>query len=132
MLKVFLSFSLALLFSLSAAAVTPVILKTAFHNHDWVPLTKTEMKSAAVDPALEELTRAKMLAIVSRSKTDKNAGELTVDVSLVEAAESAKVTITYRAKGIPTQVTSSAVNLHGLDHQGIFKALVRAGPIACA
>src|SRR5262245_47509676 len=91
----------------SARETQPVVLATSFENENWFPLTEKEMRKSAVDPALQELTGAGLIELVDES--DVMAGRLEIVVALVERAETGKVTVTFTAHKLPTQVTTASV-----------------------
>ncbi|MGA1826357.1 MAG: hypothetical protein ACMUIP_17010 [bacterium] len=109
-------------------AATPcrIRLVTEFWNKNWYPLEKKEMKEAAVDSALQEVTLVNALELVGEEE-EKHQGILRVIVSLVERASTAKITLIFEAEGVPSIVTSSDSSLEGLDHRGIYNALVSIG-----
>ena len=117
----------ALVFAAPAQArkTQAVVLSTFFENKDWFPLTKKEMERAVVDNALQELTRANVVELTTED--DVLAGRLSVEIQLVERAETLKVTISFTALKVPSAVTSASANLHGLTYEGIFQAMSAAG-----
>ena len=121
--------SLALLLVLvvpaAARKTQPVVLTAVFENQTWFPLPEKQMRAAAVDSALQELTGAGLIELSDEGNV--LAGRLEAAVSLVERAESAKITLTFTALNVPSLVTTASVSLHGLDHGGIYNALVGVG-----
>lgn len=121
--------ALALILLLAAPSqarkTQPVVLSTFFENLQWFPLTKEEMRKAAVDTALQELTRANIVELVGEEEV--LAGRLSIEVALVERAETCKVTITFTALKLPSLVTTASVSLKDRDHDGIFQAMSQAG-----
>ncbi|MGA1870363.1 MAG: hypothetical protein ACMUJM_17625 [bacterium] len=109
-------------------AATPcrMLLVTEFWNKNWYPLEKKEMKEAAVDSALQEVTLFNAIEFV-KTEEQKHRGTLRVIVSLVERASTAKITLLFEAEGIPSIVTSSDISLAGLDYLGIYNAFVSIG-----
>src|SRR5579859_4163389 len=109
----------------AARETQPVVLTTSFENEQWFPLTKKEMEKSAVDPALQELTAAGLIELVGED--DVMAGRLEIVVSLVERAETGKVTVTFTARKVPTQVTTASAALHDKTHEGIYRAMIQIG-----
>jgi hypothetical protein len=62
---------LLLCFTLFPRTAKKVTIQSEFRNKNWFPLTKKEMKLAAVDTALEELTRSNLIEIVTSSSEGK-------------------------------------------------------------
>ncbi len=118
---------LLLLPNSSAAEPHRVRLSTHFQNHDWFPLSKTEMQSAAVDAALAELTRKG--AFVFSDKDGPGVGLLTLNVSLVEVAELVKISMTLDLAEV-SYVATAATSLRGMNRQGIFRAFEHVGTTA--
>jgi len=124
--KLFIICLLLLCGNVYAAMPCRMLLVTEFRNKTWYPLEKNEMQEAAVDSALQEVTLPNAIEFV-RKKEQKHRGILRVIVSLVERASTAKITLLFEAEGVPSIVTSSDISLAGLDHQGIYNALVSIG-----
>ena len=50
----------------ATAAILPVHVSTSFHNENWFPLSRDEMREAAIDTALEEISRHGFIAFVDK------------------------------------------------------------------
>ncbi len=111
----------------ATAAPHHVRLSTDFQNDNWFPLSKTEMQSAAVDAALAELTRKG--AFVFSDKEGPGVGLLTLKVSLVEAAELVKISMTLHLAEV-SYVATAATSLHDMNRRGIFRAFEHVGTTA--
>ncbi len=111
----------------SYGATNRVHLSTTFQNDNWFPLSKTEMKAAAVDAALSELTQDGAFVFVDEK--DPETGKLVLEVSLLEAAEVVKISITLNLPGV-SHVASAASSLRGMDRQGIYRAFEHVGTTA--
>ncbi|MBT7610027.1 MAG: hypothetical protein HN576_09740 [Bacteriovoracaceae bacterium] len=103
-----------------------VSIQSEFRNKNWFPLTKKEMKLAAVDTALEELTRSNLIEIVTSSPK----GSIKLDIVLVEKAATGKITITFKAKGVSSIITTASISLDKLKGDQIYSALEKMGRLA--
>jgi len=111
---------------IASAAVSPVIVTSEIINDSWFPLPLEQMKDAAVDTALTRISETGNFAFLFKSNItkDKSAGILNLRVTLVEPAESAKITIKLSLPNqAGTYVSSSSISLKGKDHKGIFNSL---------
>lgn len=115
---------LALLSSPQALAVIPVQLTSSFQNENWFPLSEKDMREAAIDTALADISEQ---GLVEFTDSAKAAGQLELRVTLVEPASVVKLTITFQMEGIPSAVATASTSLDGLDHQGIFYAFEHVG-----
>jgi len=114
------------------AKVIPLIIKSTFTNDIWFPLPVEQMKAAAVDTALTKISSTKKFAFLYESE-DKSVkpGLLSLSVTLVEPAESAKLTIKLNLpENNGTYVSSSSVSLRNKDHKQIFETLEQLGTAA--
>ena len=126
----YILFCLLLLDSPVNAGVTPVIVTSEFDNDAWYPLPIEQMESAAVDTALTRISKTGRFAYLYKTDSvpSTNPGALHLKVSLIEPAETAKITIRLSlpdSKG--TYVSTSSVSLSNKDYKGIFNALEQLG-----
>jgi hypothetical protein len=103
-----------------------VTTQVTIRNGDWYPLPEEEMKAAAVDSALAELTRGGLFAIIEKGTTNK----LDLEISLIGPAETAKMTIRLDLKGLPSYVSTASISVHDMDYQGIYNAFEHIGMVA--
>jgi hypothetical protein len=103
-----------------------VSTRISISNDDWYPLPERDMKAAAVDTALAELTKGGLFSIVEKSESNK----LDLDISLIGPAETAKLTIQVNIKGQPTYVSTASISVHDMDYQGIYNAFEHIGLVA--
>ena len=77
------------------ASVSPVVITSEIVNDSWFPLPLEQMKDAAVDTALTRISETGNFAFLFNPDKARNkaAGALNLKVTLVEPAESAKITI---------------------------------------
>lgn len=106
-----------------------VTSETTIHTSNWYPLSEQEMKAAAVDTALSELTISDQFEI---SRTDKKTGQLhdgtlKFNISLIGPAEIVKLTLTLHLQDNVTYVSSVAMDIHGMDFRGIYNAFEYVG-----
>lgn len=106
-----------------------VTSETTISTSNWYPLSEQEMKAAAVDTALSELTTSGQFEI---SRTDKKAGQLhdgtlKFDISLIGPAEIVKLALTLHLQDNVTYVSSVAMDIHGMDFRGIYDAFEYVG-----
>lgn len=131
----FISFYLLCVCSAAGAAVTPLVINSEFKTDSWFPLPVDQMESAAVDSALTSISGFGKFAFLYKpdSIQAKNAGTLTFVVSLVEVAESAKITIRLNMpNNKQTYVSTASVSLSNMDYRGIFNALQKVGSDAAS
>ena len=81
------------------------------------------MTLAAVDTALEELTRSNLIEIVKNNKK----GTISIVVSLVEKAATGKITMTFISSGSSSIISTSSTSLNNLKKREIYKALEKMG-----
>ena len=99
-------------------------------SDDWYPLSEQNMKAAAVDAALSELTKqGRFLIVRDADAKDSNAmdGELGFHISLIGPAEVVKLTTELRLNNQATFVSSVSMDIHGLEYQGIYNAFEFVG-----
>ncbi|NNJ97855.1 MAG: hypothetical protein HKP12_11935 [Gammaproteobacteria bacterium] len=115
-----------LMLPLSANAAEPIKIssRTEISNGDWFPLPVEDMKAAAGDTALSELSSGGIFELV-KNRTVDNA--LTLNVSLIGPAETAKLTIEANIRNQPTYISTASISLRGLDYKGIYDALEHIG-----
>jgi hypothetical protein len=102
----------------------------AIRNGDWIPLPEEDMRRAAGDAALSRLTDAGRLRLMEASEISadrKAAGSLALEITLLGPAETAKLTMTLDVMDAPTLVSTASISVRGLDHAGIYDALVHVG-----
>lgn len=114
------------------AKVFPLIVKSSFTNDLWYPLPAEQMKAAAIDTALTKISATRKFAFLYETNDDsKKLGTLDLSVTLIEPAESAKLTIKLNLsdnKG--SFVSSSSVSLSDKNYKQIFEALQELGNAA--
>jgi hypothetical protein len=103
-----------------------VTTQVTIRNGDWYPLPEREMKAAAVDSALAELTKGGLFSIVEKSTANK----LGLEISLIGPAETARMTIRLDLKGQPSFVSTASISVHDMDYQGIYNAFEHIGMVA--
>ena len=92
---------------------------------NWFPLPTEDMKAAAVDTALDEITKGGLFSI--REKIDN---KLRLEISLIGPAETAKLTIHVNIKGQPSYVSTASISVHDMDYRGIYNAFEHIGRVA--
>ncbi len=93
---------------------------------DWYPLPEEDMKAAAVDTALAELTKGGLFSIVDEKKANK----LSLEISLIGPAETAKLTIKVNLREQPTYVSTASISVRDMGFQGIYNAFEHIGRVA--
>lgn len=125
--------SVSCLFASSAvhAKVFPVVVHSEFHNDNWFPLSAQDMESAAVDTALSGLSSSKAFAFMLDSEQRRpsdHTGDVYLTVTLVEPAETAKITIRL---SLPdnggTFVSTASGSLSNMGYQSIFRVFENIG-----
>lgn len=120
-------FLLMLFFAVSIHAKPfAVSTEVSISSGDWYPLPEADMKAAAVDTALAELTKGGLFSIVAEEKSNK----LLLGISLIGPAETAKLTIQVDLKGQPTYISTASISVHDMDFQGIYNAFEHIGQVA--
>jgi len=110
------------------ASPIPVHTETVFSNQNWFPLPEHDMKAAAIDSALSVLSEGGHFVLVLDDQgSDERMGTLEFHVSLIEPAETAKLTIILHLPDGPSYISSASTSLHGKDYQGIYEALESIG-----
>lgn len=119
---------LLFLLFVGAAHAKPFTVSTdvSISNDDWYPLPEHDMKAAAVDTALAELTKGGLFSIVEGNEKNR----LRLEISLIGPAETAKLTIQVNIKGQPTYVSTASISVHDMDYQGIYNAFEHIGLVA--
>ena len=119
---------LLLLFFVSSIQAKPFAVNTEINirNGDWYPLPEEDMKAAAVDTALAELTKGGLFSIVAENEANK----LRLEISLIGPAETAKLTIQVDLKDQPSYVSTASISVHDMDFQGIYNAFEHIGQVA--
>jgi len=111
------------------AAATRVM----FSNQNWFPLSEADMKRAAVDRALAELSRTGNFIFLSETESTPQVdarGLLILHLSLIEPAELVKLTLTLQIPESATIIASASGSLTGKDRKGIFQAFESVGHAA--
>lgn len=125
----------ALLVALSLLLSTPALAETSptrvtttvsLRNGNWFPLPAEDMKAAAGDAALDEISNAGLLERVERGGRQAT-GSLSLDLSLVGKAETAQMTITLSHPSRPTFVSSASISVRRLEYREIHRALQHVG-----
>ena len=106
-----------------------VISDVSIRHGNWYPLPVKEMKAAATDTALDVISDGGLLRIIKPDAGSAN-GILSLEVSLIGPAETAKLTIKLDLKDKPSYVATSSISVRQLDHQGIYKAFEHIGRTA--
>ena len=121
-------FFLLLLFFAASIQAKPFTVSTEVNirNGDWYPLPEEDMKAAAVDTALAELTKGGLFSIVAENELNK----LRLEISLIGPAETAKLTIQVNLKDQPSYVSTASISVHDMDFQGIYNAFEHIGQVA--
>lgn len=119
---------LLLLFSVSSSNAQPfsVSSEVTISSGDWFPLPVEDMKAAAADTALAELTKGGLFSISAEEKQNK----LRLEISLIGPAETAKLTINVNLKDQPTYISTASISVHDMDYQGIYNAFEHIGLVA--
>ncbi len=128
MLVIFRCVFCLLLFFVSPIEAKPFVVNTEVNirSGDWYPLPQEDMKAAAVDTALAELTKAGMFSIVAQNRENK----LRLEISLIGPAETAKLTIQVDLRGQPTYVSTASISVHDMGFQDIYNAFEHIGRTA--
>ena len=129
MLFVFKNILFFLLLSfITSSYAQPFLVNTevSISNGNWYPLPEDDMKSAAVDTALAELTKGGLFSIVK----DDNTNKLQLEISLIGPAETAKLTIQVNLKDETSYVSTASISVRNMDFQGIYNAFEHIGRVA--
>lgn len=122
-------FLLLLLFASSINALPFAVgSEVTISNGDWFPLPVKDMKAAAADTALAELTKGGLFVISpGPSSTAHDQNKLRLVISLIGPAETAKLTIFVDLKDQATYVSTASISVHDMDFQGIYNAFEHIG-----
>ncbi len=109
-----------------------VTTSTTIENDNWYPLPARDMKAAAADTALAELSKGGYFRFVQQGAAAPrhDAGLLKFEISLIGPAETAKLTITLQVPDKPTYVSSASISVRGMDYQGIYNAFEHIGTVS--
>ena len=108
-----------------------VTTRTTIENNNWYPLPARDMKAAAADTALAELSNGGYFRFLpGGAPAGHSAGSLVLDISLIGPAETAKLTITLQVPDRPTYVSSASISVRGMDYQGIYNAFEHIGTVS--
>ncbi len=121
---------LVLCFLSAASYAKPflIITETTISNDNWYPLPVRDMKAAAADTALAELSANGRFEIKKQSNTSQqHDGNLQLDISLIGPAKIVKLTMSLHLKDKPSYVSSVSMDIHGMDYQGIYNAFEHVG-----
>lgn len=115
--------------SFSAQQTFTVLSQTTISTDNWYPLSEQDMKAAAVDTALAELTNGGRFHIVRHSTPGQPPPEsrLLFAISLVGPAEVVKLTTELHLNNQVSYVASVSMNIHNLDYRGIYEAFEFVG-----
>ena len=125
-----LSLCLVLCFLSVASYAKPllIITETTISNDNWYPLPLRDMKAAAADTALAELSANGLFEIKKKSApSQQHDGKLQLDISLIGPAKVVKLTMSLRLKDNPTYVSSVSMDISGMDYLGIYDAFEYVG-----
>ena len=122
-----------LFFYAAAILAKPFTVSTEVNirTGDWFPLPVEDMKAAAVDTALAELTKGGLFSITAEPDTsNRHANKLRLEISLIGPAETAKLTIMVNLKDQASYVSTASISVHDMDFQGIYNAFEHIGLVA--
>ncbi len=109
----------------------PYIVSQAstFSYGDWLPIPEHEMRAAAVDTALSEISNGGLFKLVGRAPQHSESpdGELMLNISLIGEASIVKMTISLHLDVTPSYVATTSLDIHNMDRQQIFKAFEYVG-----
>jgi len=97
---------------------------TTIENGNWYPLSVKEMKAAAVDTALAQLTKTGNFIISQQDPVDAS---IRFSISLIGAAEIVKLTISFTSDKYANHVSTVSQQVSNLDHQRIYNAFEYVG-----
>lgn len=137
-------FSILLLFALLVSflnisyAAFPAVKKkiyrvdtqVEFHNENWFPLLRKDMKEAAVDTAFDTLTESGWFKFGKKSNKKQPQGTLKAKVTLVEPAQIVKITLNLTLSDDATYIATASTSIKGLEYQGIYHAFEHVGHTA--
>jgi len=134
-----ITFSILFLFQNVTFAALPkiekkiyqVTKKSEFHNENWFPLSKKDMKEAAIDTAFDSLTQSGWFQFDELQKNNNPlTGLLTAKVTLVEPAEIVKITLKLSLSDDASYIATASTSVRGLEFQGIYYAFENIGRLA--
>ena len=127
-----LCFFLCILFSgpNSHADVSPVVIQTDFKLGAWQPLPEDKIKSASVDSALGEISKTRRFAFFTRPQPGLKMGSLSISIKLVEAAQTATVSILLQQLDGESISSTHSESLNNKNYDGIYKQFQKAGEMA--
>jgi hypothetical protein len=113
-------------------AGSPALVSTTLtlRNGNWFPLPAEDMKAAAGDAALDEISTAGLLELAGANGLNlaqAGQGELALYLSLIGKAETAQMTVTLTLPERPTFVASASISVRRLDYREIYRALQHVG-----
>lgn len=114
----------------SQADVSPVVIQTSFKIGAWQPLPEDKIKSASVDSALSEISKTRRFAYFTRSQQGLKTGTLNINIKLVEAAETATVSILLQQLDGESISSTHSESLKNKNFDGIYKQFQKAGEMA--
>lgn len=112
------------------AGVSPVVLQTSFKIGAWQPLPEDKIKSASVDSALSEISKTRRFAFFTSSQQGLKTGTLKISIKLVEAAETATVSILLQQVDGESISSTHSESLKNKNFDGIYKQFQKAGEMA--
>ena len=112
------------------ADVSPVVLQTSFKIGAWQPLPEDKIKSASVDSALGEISKTRRFAFFTSTQQGLKTGTLTISIKLVEAAETATVSILLQQLDGESISSTHSETLKNKGFDGIYKQFQKAGEMA--
>jgi len=128
LLRLLLCLALCFISAASYAKPLLIITETTISNDNWYPLPLRDMKAAAADTALAELSANGRFEIKQKSDpSQQHDGKLQLDISLIGPAKVVKLTMSLHLKDNPTYVSSVSMDIHGMDYQGIYDAFEHVG-----
>lgn len=99
---------------------------TTIENGNWYPLTEKEMKAAAIDTALAELTSAGLYSLDEATDRERD-GRLHNELTLIGNAHIVKLTMKLDISDKVSFVSTVSMDITNLDYQGIYKAFEYVG-----
>ncbi len=112
------------------ASITAVVIKTNFKPGNWQPLPEDKIKSAAVDTALSEISSTKRFAFFTSPPVDIKTGTLIISIKLIEAAETATVSIQLNQVNGASLSSTHSESLKNKNYDGIYRQFQKAGMLA--
>ncbi|PCI07053.1 MAG: hypothetical protein COB77_05570 [Gammaproteobacteria bacterium] len=111
-------FFILILFVPSIQAKTFVVtFEVEINTGDWFPLPEEDMKAAAVDTALAELTNSGLFTLAPQSAEKKSTvNNIQLLISLIGPAEAAKLTIMVNLVGHATYISTASISVHDMDY----------------